>query len=55
MIGSALIGALLLILSDTVARVVIAPVELPVGVATSLMGVPFFIHLFIRARRQTWL
>jgi len=55
MIGSALIGALLLILSDTVARVVIAPVELPVGVVTSLMGVPFFIHLLIRVKRRTWL
>jgi len=38
-------GAILLIGSDTLARVVLAPTELPVGVVTALLGVPFFISL----------
>lgn len=36
-------GAILLLLSDTFARIIIAPSEVPVGIITSLIGVPFFI------------
>lgn len=36
-------GALLLVIADTVARTVIAPSEIPVGIITSLIGVPFFL------------
>lgn len=43
--ASALAGALLLIVADMLARVVIAPTELPVGIVTALIGVPFFISL----------
>jgi iron complex transport system permease protein len=43
--ASALAGALLLVLADTIARVALAPTELPVGVVTALVGVPFFISL----------
>lgn len=50
---SALTGAVLLLAADTVARTVIQPTELPVGIVTSLLGVPFFLHLLIRSRR-TW-
>ena len=46
--ASALAGALLLVLADTLARVLIAPTELPVGVVTALIGVPFFISLLRR-------
>ncbi|WP_257160353.1 FecCD family ABC transporter permease [Corynebacterium cystitidis] len=49
--GAALIGGILLLLSDTVARTVIAPTELPVGIITSLIGVPFFLFLVIRRRK----
>lgn len=49
--ASALAGAVLLVLADTLARVVIAPTELPVGVVTALVGVPFFISL-LRRRGQ---
>lgn len=42
---SALLGAILLILSDTLGRSLIQPVEIPVGVMTSIMGGPFFIFL----------
>ena len=45
---SALGGAVLLLLSDVVARTVIAPVELPVGLVTALLGAPFFISLLRR-------
>ena len=51
---SALVGAFLLLCSDTVARLVIAPTELPVGIVTSLLGVPFFIYILVNKRRQSW-
>jgi iron complex transport system permease protein len=41
--GSALLGALLVILADLVARVAIAPTELPLGAITAILGVPFFL------------
>lgn len=43
--GGALLGALLLVLADVLARVVILPQEVPVGVMTALFGAPFFIAL----------
>lgn len=43
--ASAMAGAILLIVADTLARVLIAPTELPVGIVTALVGVPFFIYL----------
>ena len=43
--ASALAGALMLVVADTLARILIAPTELPVGVITALVGVPFFISL----------
>ena len=43
--SSAIFGALLLVLSDVVARMVNAPYETPVGAITSLIGVPFFLYL----------
>lgn len=46
--GSALLGAALVVGSDAVARTVLAPVELPLGVATSCVGVPFFVWLLGR-------
>ncbi|WP_223869721.1 FecCD family ABC transporter permease [Paenibacillus sabuli] len=51
---SALMGAVLLIVSDTIGRTVIAPTEIPVGIITSFIGVPFFMYLLIRQRRQWW-
>jgi iron complex transport system permease protein len=46
----ALAGPTLLVASDTVARVAIAPVELPVGAITALLGVPFFLSLLRTSR-----
>lgn len=48
---SALGGAILLVLSDTIARTALAPIELPVGLVTALFGAPFFISL-LRNRTQ---
>jgi iron complex transport system permease protein len=36
---------------DLVARLVLAPVELPVGVVTAVVGAPFFLYLLHRANR----
>jgi iron complex transport system permease protein len=43
--ASALAGAIVLILCDTIARTIIRPAELPVGIITSLLGCPFFVYL----------
>jgi len=50
----AVAGGVFLALCDTFARLVVAPVELPVGVITALTGGPFFLIL-LRQRKQTWL
>lgn len=48
--GSLIGGGLFLVLADTLARTVIAPNELPVGIVTALFGAPFFIYLLKRRR-----
>ncbi len=48
--ASFLLGAGFLILADTIARTIIAPTELPVGVITAICGTPFFIYL-LRTRK----
>ncbi len=50
---SALGGALFLVVADTVARTVLQPQELPVGVITAFLGAPFFLVLLSTRRRQT--
>ncbi|HCG5530893.1 TPA: iron ABC transporter permease [Vibrio parahaemolyticus] len=47
---SALLGALLLTCADMIARVLLAPAELPVGIVTALIGAPFFIYLLFQQR-----
>ncbi|WP_457673544.1 FecCD family ABC transporter permease [Thiolapillus sp.] len=49
--GSALLGGSLLVLADTAARTLIAPMQLPVGVLTALFGVPLFLFLLSRDAR----
>ncbi len=48
--ASALFGAAFLVVCDLVARTVMAPVELPVGIITAVIGGPFFLWLLIRQR-----
>jgi len=48
---SILTGAIFLILADVVARTVLAPTEIPIGVITALFGAPFFLYLLRRRKR----
>lgn len=50
LLGSALAGALLLLIADTIARTVVSPVELPLGVVTAVIGAPVFVVLLRRTR-----
>ncbi|MGE5252811.1 MAG: FecCD family ABC transporter permease [Planctomycetaceae bacterium] len=43
--ASALVGAMLMVVADTLARTVMAPTEIPVGVVTAMGGAPFFVYL----------
>jgi iron complex transport system permease protein len=51
--ASALGGAIFLVAADTMARTIISPSELPVGVITAFLGAPFFIYL-LRKRGSQW-
>lgn len=50
--GAALLGAIVLIASDTLARTMLAPAELPIGVITAGFGTPFFLFMLLRQRRK---
>ena len=49
-------GAAFVVLSDTIARLAMAPAEMPVGVVTALVGGPFFLFLLVRekGRARLW-
>lgn len=49
---SAILGAILLVLSDTVARTIFQPVELSVGIITSVLGAPFFLFLLHKKAKE---
>ncbi|MFW6381131.1 MAG: FecCD family ABC transporter permease [Bacillota bacterium] len=51
--ATTLAGGLLLLVSDTTARTIIAPVVLPVGILTSFLGAPLFIYLILKGRKLT--
>lgn len=48
--ASAIVGACILILADIIARVVVQPAELPIGIVMALIGAPVFLHLILRRR-----
>lgn len=50
--GSALCGGFLLLLADTLARTLVNPAEIPVGLLTSLVGAPWFFWLIFKNRRK---
>lgn len=50
--GSAILGGLLLLGSDLVARTIVSPAELPIGVITAITGAPFFLWLLLRNRKE---
>jgi iron complex transport system permease protein len=49
-VGSALLGATLVVLADLLARSLFSPVELSIGVITTIVGAPFFLWLLLRDR-----
>ncbi|TLX57696.1 iron ABC transporter permease [Stutzerimonas nosocomialis] len=48
--AAALAGASLLLFADLLARLLLAPAELPIGIVTALLGAPFFLFLLVRGR-----
>ena len=51
--GSALLGAALLSLADLLARTIVVPAELPIGILTALIGTPVFLYIIITERNKT--
>ena len=51
LVASGLMGATLLVIADMLAKVVLSPAELPVGIITAFLGVPFFVYLLVHQRR----
>ena len=51
---SALLGAILLLVADTLARTLVAPAEMPVGLLTSLLGAPWFLWLILGRRESQY-
>jgi len=52
LIASGMVGGIFLMLADTVARTLLSPTEIPVGVVTALVGGPVFLYLLVRQRRR---
>ncbi|WP_294228286.1 iron chelate uptake ABC transporter family permease subunit [uncultured Shimia sp.] len=50
LMNSALLGGVALVLSDVLARTIIAPAELPIGILTAILGGPFFLWILLRQR-----
>jgi len=51
---SAIAGGIVLLLSDTLARTVLMPREIPVGIITSIIGVPFFLYLLVKSKSNVF-
>ncbi|MBC7334240.1 MAG: iron chelate uptake ABC transporter family permease subunit, partial [Actinobacteria bacterium] len=51
---SAVAGGIVLLMSDTIARTVLTPREIPVGIITSIIGVPFFLYLLVKSRKEVF-
>lgn len=52
--GSCLVGAILLLVADTIGRTIIQPVEIPIGIITSFIGVPMFLYLLLTRKKKYW-
>ncbi len=51
---SAVAGGIVMLVSDTLARTVLMPREIPVGIITSIVGVPFFLYLLVKTKKQVF-
>ncbi|MFV8227184.1 iron chelate uptake ABC transporter family permease subunit, partial [Christiangramia aquimixticola] len=49
--GAFLLGAILMNLADLIARLIVIPAEMPIGVVTALIGAPFFIWLIFNLNK----
>ncbi|BAL90508.1 putative FecCD-family membrane transport protein [Actinoplanes missouriensis 431] len=52
LVASAVLGALLVVGCDLLARIVVAPAELPVGLVTAIVGTPYLLWLLVRGSRR---
>jgi iron complex transport system permease protein len=52
--GSAIFGSTMLIVSDIIARTIVSPTILPVGVITACIGGPLFMYLILKSRKEMW-
>ncbi|MDP2181760.1 MAG: iron ABC transporter permease [Actinomycetota bacterium] len=52
--ASCIVGAIVMVASDTVGRTLISPIILPIGIVTSLVGVPLFLYLLLTRRQNYW-
>lgn len=53
--ASSLLGAIVLVLADTMARTIVSPAELPIGILTAIIGTPAFIFILLKQRRQRFM
>lgn len=53
--ASALLGAVVLVSSDLIARTLVSPAELPIGILTAVIGTPIFIYIIMRERRKRFI
>jgi len=51
---AAILGGIFLIISDDLARILLAPMEIPVGIITALTGGPYFIYLLRKTKKEIW-
>lgn len=52
--GSAIFGSTMLIVADMIARTIVAPTILPVGVITACIGGPLFMYLILKSKKEVW-
>jgi iron complex transport system permease protein len=52
--ASGLVGGALLLTADSLARTILAPSIIPVGIMTAFIGIPFFLYLFLRQKEGYW-
>ena len=50
LIASGLLGAIVLLLADAIARTIVAPAEMPIGIITAMLGAPVFLWMLLRQR-----
>jgi len=47
-----LLGAVVMLIADTISRTIVVPAELPIGILTAIMGAPVFISILINYKRK---